>query len=45
MKKNKGYNYGKIYNLANKNKRTIAGIIGGMLAFVMVLGVVASAFL
>ena len=45
MKKNKSHGYGKIYNLANRNKRMIAGIIGGMLAFVMVLGVVASAFL
>ena len=45
MKKNKGFNYGKVYNLANRNKRMIAGIIGGLLAFVMVIGVVASAFM
>lgn len=45
MKKNKGYNYGKIYNLANKNKKMFAGIIGGVLALVMVLGAVASAFM
>lgn len=44
MKKKKGYNYGKIYRLTNKNKRLIAGIIGGAIAFVMVMGVVASAF-
>lgn len=45
MKKNKGFSYGKMYNLANKNKRMVAGIIGGMLAFVMIVGVLASAFM
>ena len=43
--KNKRNNYGNIYNFANKNKKMIAGIIGGIMAFVMVMGVVASAFL
>ena len=28
--KNKRNNYGNIYNFANKNKKMIAGIIGGI---------------
>lgn len=43
MKKNKNNNYGKIYNMASNHRRTIAGVIGGILAFVMIVGVVASA--
>jgi len=43
--KNKKNNYGNVYNFANRNKKMIAGIIGGIMAFVMVMGVVASALL
>lgn len=43
--KNKKKDYGNFYNFANKNKKMIAGIIGGIMAFVMVMGVVASALL
>lgn len=44
MKKNKKYNYGKFYNMANKSRRMVAGLIGGLLALVMIVGVIASAF-
>ena len=44
MKKNKNKSYGKIYNIASSHRRIIAGVIGGILAFVMIVGVVASAF-
>ena len=43
--KNKKNNYGDIYNFANKNRRLITGIIGGIMAFVMVMGILASALL
>lgn len=32
-----------MFKMTNKNRRIIAGVIGGMLALVMVLGVVGSA--
>jgi len=34
-----------MFRMTNKNKRIMAGIIGGVLAFVMVFGTVASAFM
>lgn len=34
-----------MFRMTNKNKRIIAGVIGGMLAIVMVLGVVGSALM
>lgn len=43
--KNKRSDYSNIYNFSNKNKKLIAGIIGGIMAFVMVMGIVASALL
>ena len=43
--KNKKDNYSNVYNFANRNKKIIAGIISGIMALVMVMGVVASALL
>ena len=45
MKNNKNASYGRFYRVLNKNKGLIAGIIGGLLALVMIIGTVASAFL
>lgn len=33
-----------MFRMTNKNKRIIAGVIGGLMAGVMVLGAVATAF-
>lgn len=32
-----------MFRMTNKNRRIIAGVIGGVLAFAMILGVVGSA--
>lgn len=41
----KKQNYGKMYYLFNKNKRMVAGIIGGLLAFIMVASAIISAII
>lgn len=43
MKKKKGY--GSIYGMTNKNKRVIAGVIGGIMVLATVLGAIASIFM